>query len=92
MEVEIMFRLILILLLCFSLMGCQEKETPEKILSEEQAISLVKEKFGDVTIDHVTHGDNRYYIRYSNPSNCESGSIQIDDKTGEMLDCKASIC
>lgn len=71
--------------------GCSSK------LTEEQAIKIVKSDVendgkGNIKIIPVTHKWGEYVVKWERKSNCDNGTVYINDRSGKLNHGIQSIC
>lgn len=76
---------------------CSACNNSSPAFSEEQAKTLVKSEFeddgfGKIDIISVTHESGEYIVKWERKSNCESGTIYVSDKSGDITHQEHMIC
>jgi uncharacterized membrane protein YkoI len=73
--------------------GCQNSSP--KITAEEAEEIVIKNHtrdIGEVEIISLIHKRGKYILEWENSDNCEDGTDQIDDQSGEFIKGETSIC
>jgi major membrane immunogen (membrane-anchored lipoprotein) len=81
------------------LSGCNSSKITEEQakITEEQAITTVKSTMDDdvhgkIKIISVTHKNGNYVVKWERKSNCDSGTVYVNDNSGKLTTGTYRIC
>jgi major membrane immunogen (membrane-anchored lipoprotein) len=72
--------------------GCNSSK-----ITEEQAITTVKSTIDDdvhgkIKIISVTHKNGKYVVKWERKSNCDSGTVYVNDISGKLTTGTYRVC
>ncbi|SHG45738.1 hypothetical protein [Ornithinibacillus halophilus] len=90
------FTVVFILLIASA---CDEKSASPKITEDEAETIVLEHLTGDfnrdeneITIQSVSNSSGKYIVEWEVDKDCEYGTVQVDDQSGEIIEAMETNC